>query len=257
MLIDTHAHLQDKVYSQDQAAVMTRAKNAGVELIIVVSYDESSSWQAVSLAAQHDCIFAVVGVHPHDACNFTPATAQVIKQLTAEKKVVAIGEIGLDYYRNLSPKDVQRQAFIAQLDLARELGLPVVVHSREATNEVIDILRKYTGLTGVIHCFSGNRSEAEELVGLGYLIGITGVVTFPRSLVLQDAVKYLPADKLLLETDAPYLAPQQHRGGRNEPSYLVHMAAKVAELRNTDSATIARQTTANAARLFKLPLAGV
>lgn len=250
MLVDTHAHLQDRVYARDIAEVLARATAAGVERIVNVSYDQSSSEQAVQLAREHHGIFAAVGTHPHDAASWSADSAVRLRQLAGEKKVVAIGEIGLDYHRNLSPKPAQQKAFIAQIELARELSLPIIVHSREATEDILAVLGNYRDLRGVIHCYSGTRTQAKKFLDLGYYLGITGIVTFPQAGELQAVAASVPLDRLLVETDAPYLAPQSFRGQRNEPAYVVEVAVQIAALKKIGLADVAKQTTLNAVELF-------
>ena len=251
MLVDTHAHLQDRVFAPDQDEVIARAVGAGIGRIVNVGYDRSSSEQAVLLARGHKEIFAAVGTHPHDAVSWEADSVGHLRVLAREKKVVGIGEIGLDYHRNLSPKSAQRQAFIAQIELAKELSLPIIVHSREATEDILAVLENYQGLRGVIHCYSGTRAQAEKFLDLGYYLGITGIVTFPQAGELQAVVTTVPLTKLLVETDAPYLAPQSSRGRRNEPGYVVEIAAKIADLKKADPADVAKQTTLNAEELFR------
>ncbi len=251
-MIDTHAHLQGQVFQSDQDAVIKRAFASGIQQIITVGYDYISSQGAVSLALQQEQVFASVGIHPHDASAWQGNTGTLLTALSQQKKVVAIGEIGLDYYRNLSPRDVQKKVFREQLTLAATISLPVIIHSREAGEEVLEIIKDFPGLTGVVHCFSGTLLLARKLVELGWYLGVTGAVTFPKAMDLQAAVREIPLERLLLETDAPYLAPQAHRGQRNEPSYLGEIAANIAALKNIEVSVVAEQTTKNARKLFKL-----
>ncbi|MEW6172522.1 MAG: TatD family hydrolase [Bacillota bacterium] len=250
-LIDTHCHLNDRRFDKDRPAVLQAAGAAGVEKIINVGYDIASSEQGVALAHSHPGIFAVVGVHPHDAAKASPDYLQVLKRLAGKKKILAIGEIGLDYYRDLSPRPTQRKVFVEQLKVAREVELPVVIHCREAIPDVYDILsREAIGLPGVMHCFSGNWEEAGRFLALGFYISIAGPVTFTKNDSLVEVVKLAPLERLLLETDAPYLAPVPYRGKRNEPAYLVHTARRVAEVRGLSLEEVAQATTENAAQLF-------
>ncbi len=250
-MIDTHAHLQDPAFKPDQDTAIQRALTAGIHYIITVGYDYLSSQAAVTLAQRQAPLFAAVGIHPHDASAWQENTSQVLIDLSRQEKVVAIGETGLDYYRNLSPRDIQKKVFAAQLELARKVSLPVIIHNRDVGEEVFGFLKDFPGLTGVIHCFSGTLFEARKFVDLGWYLGITGSVTFPKAAVLQDVVRDIPLERLLLETDAPYLAPQPHRGQRNEPSYLGYMASAVAGLKKIEVSVVAQQTTANAMKLFK------
>ncbi len=253
LLIDTHAHLQDQAFASDQDTAIQRALNAGIHYIITVGYDYISSQAAVTLAQRQASLFAAVGIHPHDASSWQESTSQLLTNLSQQKKVVAIGETGLDYYRHLSPREQQKKVFAQQLALAGKASLPVIIHSRNAGEEVLGFIKDFPQLTGVIHCFSGTLFEARQFVDLGWYLGITGSVTFPKATVLQEVVRDIPLEWLLLETDAPYLAPQPHRGQRNEPSYLGYMAAAVAGLKKIEVSVVAEQTTLNAQKLFKLP----
>ncbi|WP_334110355.1 TatD family hydrolase [Thermodesulfitimonas autotrophica] len=253
-LTDTHCHLDDERYETDRAAVVARARAAGVTRLVTVGYDLASSRRTVELAAALPGVYAVVGVHPHDAAGVSPEYLEELRRLAREPCVVAIGEIGLDFYRDLSPRPAQREVFVAQLNLARELGLPVVIHCREALGEVYAILRREAvGLSGVMHCFSGGWEEARRFLALGFYLSVAGPVTFAGARRPVEVVRQMPIERLLLETDAPYLAPVPHRGKRNEPAYLVHTAQKVAEIRGISLEELAAATTANAARLFGLP----
>lgn len=251
-MIDTHVHLQDKVYNRDIREIMQRAAQAGIESMVVVGYDYNSSEAAVTLCAQYAHLRAAVGVHPHDARNWSVPTAQQLKIIAVNKKVVAIGEIGLDYFRNLSSKEQQQTVFTEQLRLALELDLPVIIHSREAADDVLGVLKNYPLTRGVIHCYSGTVAQAEKFMALGYYLGICGNVTYPQAQLLKEVARTIPLERLLLETDAPYLAPQGQRGKRNEPALLVHSAEEIARLKGMAVATIARQTTENAKKLFRI-----
>lgn len=253
MLTDTHCHLDDPRFNADRPAVLDRARAAGVTRIITIGYDLASSQSGVEMAGSLPGVFTAVGVHPHDAAGTPTGYIESLRRLTALPRVVAVGEIGLDFYRDLSPRPVQREVFTAQLRLARELGLPVVIHCRDAHGEVYEILkREAAGLTGVMHCFSGSWEEAKRFLALGFHISIAGPVTFPQSSKLVEVARRVPLDRLLLETDAPYLTPVPHRGKRNEPAYLVHTVQKVAEIRGMSLADLAAATTESAARLFRL-----
>jgi TatD DNase family protein len=252
MLTDTHCHLGDRQFDADRNTVVERACAAGVRCFLTVGYDIPSSQRCTELAASIPGVFAVAGVHPHDAAGVPPDYLQVLRKLADEHKVVAIGEIGLDFYRDLSPRVLQREVFTRQLGLARELKMPVVIHCRDSMGEVYDILSRHgAGLSGVMHCFSGNWEEAEQFLAMGFYISIAGPVTFGKSGSLTEVAEKVPLDRLLLETDALYLAPVPCRGKRNEPAYLVHTARRVAEIRRLSFATVAAATSANAARLFK------
>ena len=252
MLIDTHCHLNHERFDGEADEALARAREAGVSACIVIGYDLPSSERAVELAAESPEVFAAVGVHPHDASTLDAPALERIRELSREPKVVAIGEIGLDFYRDLSPRDEQARAFRQQLALAADVGLPVVIHTRESVAETLQVLAQpeFTAVTGVLHCWSGSLAEANRAVELGYYLGVGGVVTFKNADSLRDVVRAAPADRLLLETDAPYLAPVPRRGKRNEPAYVAYVAAKVAEVLDTDQASVIRQTGANARRLF-------
>jgi TatD DNase family protein len=250
-LIDSHAHLDFPQFNQDRDLVIARARDAGLVGILNVGTDLPSSWAAVELAEQYDFIHAAVGVHPHDAQTVTSDVLDELRTLAGYPKVVAIGEIGLDYYRDLSPRPAQRRAFSDQLALAAELGLPVVVHSREAHGDVLASLRGWEG-TGVLHSYSGGPSLLVEVLSLGFAIGISGPVTFRKAESLRAVAASVPARGLLVETDCPYLTPKPHRGRRNEPAYVRYVAAAVARARETSVEEVAEATSDNARRIFGL-----
>ncbi|MHB1004799.1 MAG: TatD family hydrolase [Chloroflexota bacterium] len=256
-IIDTHAHLDDEGYT-DREGVLSRARAAGVARIITVGVDLPTSRAAVALAAAHPDVYAVVGVHPHEATRFDAQVLAALDELARLPKVVAIGEIGLDFYRDLSPRDAQRAAFRAQLELAARLGLPVVIHDRDAHAEVMARLREWALAgpgnreRGVLHCFSGDEEMAREAIDLGFYVSLAGPVTFPKATRLQHLATTLPLDRLLVETDCPYLTPEPLRGRRNEPANVRFVAERVAALRGLALAELARATTANAVRLFRL-----
>ncbi|HOR00227.1 MAG TPA: TatD family hydrolase [Anaerolineae bacterium] len=254
-LVDTHAHLAGEAYDADREQVLRRAAEAGVSWIVDVGADRASSMRAVALSESEPRVWAAVGVHPHDAATLDAATIAELRALAGRSRVVAIGEIGLDYYRDLAPRETQRRAFAQQLALALELGLPVIVHDREAHDDTLAILRaaaaRHGGsLRGVMHCFSGDAELAQHVVALGLYIGIAGPVTYPRTVALADVVRQAPLERLLVETDSPYLAPQSRRGRRNEPAYVRQMAERVAELRALSFEEVARATSSNARALF-------
>lgn len=259
-LIDSHAHLDDRRFAKDLEAVLERAAQAGVTRIITIGFDPATSQTAVDLARAHPGIYATVGIHPHAAKTVDEAVLAQLRVLSRQQPhVVAVGEIGLDFYRDLSPRHMQRQAFRQQLELADELGLPVVIHDRDSRGEVLNILagwvraRKSDRPPGVIHCFSGDAAQAKRAVGLGFAIGIDGPVTYPNARKLSEIVRAVPLDHLLIETDAPYLTPEPHRGRRNEPAYVRLVAERIAGLRGLALAEVAKITTANAQRVFGLP----
>lgn len=252
MLIDTHAHLDLEEFDRDRPTVLDRARSNGIGYIINTGFDLESSRRSIALAARHPQIFAAVGVHPHDAAKADAAVWAAIPELAAAPKVMAVGEIGLDYYRDLSPRTVQQAAFRRQIGIAKELNLPIIVHNRDAHADTLRILKeeKAGEAGGVLHCFSGSWEVAKECLDLGFHISFAGPVTFTNAPKLQDVVQKVPLDRLLVETDCPYLAPVPHRGKRNEPAYVHLVAEKIATLRELPLEELAAATTANARRLF-------
>ncbi|MFN4032739.1 MAG: TatD family hydrolase [Fimbriimonadales bacterium] len=248
---DTHCHLNHPDLYPEWQAALHRAQQSGVERVILIGYDLASSLLAVQLAEQSDALYAAVGVHPHDAAQYNSDTLQQLREWTRHPRVVAVGEIGLDFYRDLSPREAQYEAFHAQMQLAREQGLPVVIHCREAYEAVLTVLSEYPDVRGVLHCFSGTPAQAERGLALGYFLGIGGVVTFKSAETLRAIVQGMPRDRLLLETDAPYLAPHPYRGKRNEPAYLPLIAQQVAALWDAPLETVSELTEANTQRLFQ------
>jgi TatD DNase family protein len=238
----------------DRAAVVERALQAGVSRIMNPGIDLESSRRAVALAGQFDPVFAAVGIHPHDAGKATEGQLAELRQLAMHKKVKAIGEIGLDYYRDLSPREKQKWAFGRQLALAQALDLPVIVHNRDAHADVLSMLvgwvRGYPQARGVLHSFSGDRAQLVETLDIGFAIGITGPVTFPQADELRAVAQVAPLERILIETDAPYLTPVPRRGRRNEPAYVRHVAQKIAEVRGMTFERVAEITSANASKLF-------
>jgi len=252
-LADSHCHLDDRQFDADREAVIERALAAGVELMLAIgSGDGPPDLEAgVRLAEAHVAVYATVGVHPHDASKATPETYRRLEELLAHPKVVAIGEIGLDYHYDFSPREAQREVFTRQLRLAREAGKPVIIHTREAWEETLRLLAEHAPLVGIMHCFSGGPEEARECLDLGFHLSFAGVVTFPKALRVQAAARATPLERLLVETDAPYLAPVPVRGKRNEPAFVVHTARKLAELRSETFEQVAAATTANFRRLCR------
>jgi len=254
-LIDSHAHIYGREFHPDFAEMLQRANEAGVSHIITVGADLESSREACELAARHEQIHCAVGIHPHDAVRVTDKCYEVVRELaTRHPKVVGIGEIGLDFYRDRSPRDVQEQVFRRFIRLARELSLPVIVHDRDAHERVMAILReeKAEEVGGVLHCFSGDLSMARECVEMGFFISIPGTVTYPNNETLREVVRGTKIEHLLLETDCPYLAPVPFRGKRNEPAHVRFAAEKVAEIKGLSLADVGRITTLNTRRLFRI-----
>lgn len=258
-LVDTHCHLNMAVFEDDLEAVLQRAQEAGITKILVPGTDLETSRRAVALAGEHPGVYAAVGFHPHDAESWTANSRSDLKKLADQPKVIAIGEIGLDYYRNYSAPEVQRKVFQEQLDLARELGLPVVIHNREAIHDILPILKQWAGdlpetlkgRSGVLHAFSADPEAASKAIGLGFYIGVAGPITFRKAEALRGLVGVLPQDRILTETDAPYMTPDPHRGKRNEPGYVQYVAAAIANTRQVDIDMTREQTAVNARVLFQ------
>ncbi len=253
--IDSHCHLDMDAYD-DCDLVIKRAVEAGVRHIITIGIDLPSSEAALKLAGKYPSLSCAVGIHPHSATDVDRETGSRIKKMVQNKDVLAIGEIGLDYAKNYADKDTQIHAFRYQLELAKELNLPVIIHDREAHDDVMDILGEFAPFPagGVMHCFSGDKALALEVIKLGFYISVPGVVTFKNARTLQEAVRVVPLESLILETDGPFLTPAPYRGHRNEPSYMLYTAEKVAELKGMKLADLVRQTTLNTQKLFSKKL---
>lgn len=256
MLIDSHAHIQGKEYAGETAAVIERARQAGVEKIIAVggAGDMSSNIDAVALADAFSNIYATVGMHPHDAKDVSAEDLAKLRELAAHSKVVAVGETGLDYYYDHSPRDVQRRVFSQFIHMARETVLPIVVHERDAAKEAADLLRSEGGgkLSGVIHCFTGNYEAACAYLDLGFYISFTGIITFKNADPLRDVVRRVPLERMLVETDSPYLTPVPHRGKRNEPAHVRWVAETIAKIKAVSFEEVAAITAHNTQDLFKI-----
>jgi len=252
MLIDSHAHLEMKEFDSDRWEVIERARQAGIDCIVTVGTNLNLSRKALSIACQYENIYATVGVHPHDVSAVCDKTFDDLKVLAEDPKVVAYGEIGLDYFRNLSPREKQIEMFGRQLELAAELKLPVIIHDRDAHEETLSLIKSSGVRHGVFHCFSGDWAMARQCIDLGFYISVPGVVTFDKSKVLQEVVRQAPIDSILLETDCPYLAPVPHRGKRNEPSFIVHTAKKVAGIKGMTWEDVAQTAARNTRKLFGL-----
>lgn len=251
-LVDSHVHLDDKQFDPDRAEVIERALGAGVERMLAIGTGSGPPdlEAALRLARQHAFIYATVGVHPHDAAKATPETFTALETLAADARVLAIGEIGLDYHYDFSPREVQRDVFVAQLKLAGRAGKPIVIHTREAWDDTLLLLREHWSGGGIMHCFSGGPAEARQALDLGFYLGFGGVLTFPKADALREAARLAPEGRLLLETDAPYLAPVPKRGKRNEPAFLLESARRLAEVRGATPERIAERTTRNFERLM-------
>ncbi|MBI2952862.1 MAG: TatD family hydrolase [Chloroflexi bacterium] len=258
MIIDTHAHLDQPEFENDVDEVIRRAQEVGVEAIVSIGLDVASSRSTIALAERYEIVWATVGVHPHYAATFDEATMDELRSLARHSKVVAIGETGLDYYRMRAPRDAQIKAFEGQLTLAKELGIPVIVHDRDAHDDAVAILRKSSlpppeegGFAGVLHCFSGDVQMAFEGISRGFAISIAGPVTYPKAERLADVVRSVPVSALVVETDSPFLTPQRFRGRRNEPAYVRFVVEQIAQLCSEPVEAIAFATSDNARRLFR------
>ena len=254
-LFDTHAHLHFPEFAADLDAVMERARAAGVRRMVTVGTEVASSRAALALAGERDDVWASAGIHPHDAAAADEAAFAEIERLAREPRVVAVGEIGLDFFRDLSPRPVQHAVFRRLLDVARRVGKPVIVHCREAHEEVLAALANggVGEAGGVMPCFSGDVAVARRCLDLGLAVSLAGPLTYPKARALPEVARFVPADRLVVETDCPYLPPQGHRGQRNEPAYLAVTAARVAELRGEPLADVARRLSDNARALFRVP----
>lgn len=254
VLVDTHAHLDMEDLRRQLPEVLKRARDNGICAIVTIGIDYDSSREALEIARENPMVYATIGVHPHNAKDLKKDDFIKIKELANERKVVAYGEIGLDFFKNFSPKDIQLKVFEEQLDLVEELGLPVVIHERNAQDEVYSILKSRNSKLnrGIIHCFSGNVDIAKRFIELGFLISIPGIVTFKKAETLRQVVKEIPLDSILLETDAPFLAPEPYRGKTNEPSYILWTAKAVANLRGISLDELAHITTENAKKIFNI-----
>ena len=254
MLVDTHAHLGMPQFNEDRNQVIQRAIETGVELIFAVGTDMRDCRKAIEIARRSERVFAIIGIHPHHAKDVTEATYSHLRTFSNDAKVKAIGEIGLDFYRNLSPREIQMMRFREQIRLAKEVGLPIVVHARDAHKEVIGILREegIQGTGGVMHCFSGDYDMAKSCMDLGLFISIPGTITYKGNSELREVVKKVPLDRILVETDCPFLSPMPFRGKRNEPAYVKITASKLAEVKGLSLDEVARITSRNAKTVFRL-----
>lgn len=254
MLIDSHAHLDMEDFDADRDLVIRRARQGGVERIVTIGIDLNSSKKAIEIAKKYEFVYATVGCHPHNANEADARDLEKLRDLASEPKVVAWGEIGLDFFRRHSSPDKQVKAFERQLDIAFEQGLPVIIHDRDAHTELLRILKKRKRLyRGVIHCFSGNYDLAMAVVEMGFCISFPGTVTYKNAADTQTAASRIPLERLLVETDCPYLTPVPHRGKRNEPLFVNHTAEKIAQLRQMEFKQLSEATSANTIRLFNLP----
>ena len=259
MLIDTHAHLDDARYEADRDAMIARARQAGVETMITIGCDLATSRAAVALADRYPFVYASIGVHPHEVKHIEDDWYDAFRQLAHQGNVIAYGEIGLDYHYNHSSPEEQRNRFREQIQLAREFKLPIIIHTREAQDDTVRILReeRASEMGGVFHCFSGDAWLAKDALDLGFYLSFSGILTFQSATMLREIAKTVPVDRLLIETDCPYLTPIPHRGKRNEPAYVKYVAELLATIKSNDTVLtvedMARITSENARRLFKIP----
>jgi len=248
-LIDSHCHLDDHQFDADREQAIERALAAGVTSMLAIGTGDGPPDLecALRLADRYSFIYATIGVHPHDARKATPETFDRLRGLAGHAKVLAIGEIGLDYHYDFSPRDVQREVFAAQLDLAAEARLPIVIHTREAWEDTLDLVRAAgrVPVRGIMHCFTGNAEQARQALELGFHLAFGGVITFPKAEEVREAARLTPPDRLLVETDCPYLAPVPHRGKRNEPAYVGDTVKRLAAVRGEDADQLAEQTSRN------------
>ena len=254
MLFDTHAHYDDEAFDADRDAVLTALPGQGVGLVLNPGCDVESSRKAVQYAAAYPHVYAAVGIHPENCGGYTAGDLAALRQLAQQPKVAAIGEIGLDYYwAENPPRDFQRQVLRDQLALAGELALPVIIHDREAHADTLSIIREFPGVTGVFHCFSGSPEMAQELLQMGWYLGFDGPVTYKNARRAPEVAAVTPLDRMLIETDSPYMTPVPYRGRRNDSGYVHLVAEKLAEWKGVTPEEIARITTENGKRLFRIP----
>ncbi len=251
MIFETHAHFDDRRFKDDRDEILNSLKDFNIGNVINIGADMKSSKRSIDLAKKYDFIYASVGVHPHSAKDLNDDEFLRLKEMAKHKKVVAIGEIGLDFYYNYSEKDIQRFWFKKQMEFANEINLPVIIHSRDADQETFDmIMQADIKKKGVIHCYSGSAEMAKEYVKKGYYIGVGGVVTFPSAKKLVETVEKIPIEYILLETDCPYMAPVPKRGERNDSRYLEYISIKVSEIKKMSTSEVIEKTEENAKRLF-------
>ncbi|MDC2867475.1 MULTISPECIES: TatD family hydrolase [unclassified Bacillus (in: firmicutes)] len=252
MLFDTHSHLNAEQFKEDLQEVIARMKEVGVSYTVVVGFDEVTIKKAIELAETHDFIYAAVGWHPVDAIDMTEEHLEWLEELAAHPKVVALGEMGLDYHWDKSPKEVQKEVFRKQIRLARKVNLPIIIHNRDATQDIVDILKEENAseVGGIMHCFSGSVEVAKQCVEMNFLISLGGPVTFKNAKKPKEVAMEIPMEQLLIETDCPYLTPHPFRGQRNEPSYVKLVAEEIAKLKGLSYEEVAIKTTENAKKLF-------
>ena len=252
MLFDTHAHLNDPAFDPDRAELLSGLPDQGIELVLNAGCSLKSSYACIALAEQYPFIYASVGSHPDAADEVNEAVIEEYRKLCKHDRVKAIGEIGLDYYYEDIPREVQLRAFRMQMELARETGMPVIIHERDAHQDGMTVVKEFPTVTGVFHCYSGSAEMARQLVNLGWYIGFTGVLTFKNARKAVETASSIPLERIVLETDCPFMAPEPVRGKRNDPGYLYRMAEKLAELRGISVDEVHSITTANAKRLYRI-----
>ena len=255
MFIDSHAHLDDERFNEDRTELINSLKENKIDMVLNIGYDLESSRASVQLANEYSQIYAVIGVHPHDAQDVPEDYLDQLRELSKEEKVLAIGEIGLDFYYDNSPRETQRKVFKEQIGLAKELNLPVVIHTRDADQETFEIIKEAVqngGLRGVMHCYSGSVEMAREYLKLGFYISLGGPVTFKKARVPKEVAKAVPLNRLFIETDCPYLTPEPFRGRRNEPKYVAYTAETIAEIKGISIEELAEVTSRNVKELFEI-----
>ncbi|HIV74431.1 MAG TPA: TatD family hydrolase [Candidatus Pseudogracilibacillus intestinigallinarum] len=254
MLFDTHVHLNADQFIEDREETINRALEAGVTKMVVVGFDEETIRLAIEIAETYDFIYAAVGWHPVDAIDYKESHLEWLEELTKHEKVVALGEMGLDYYWDTSPKDIQADVFRKQIHLAKKVNMPIIIHNREATADIIKILQEENAaeVGGIMHCYSATREELQACLEMNFYISLAGPVTFKNAKEVKEVAKVVPLDRLLIETDAPYLAPHPYRGKRNEPAYVKLVAEEIARLREMSLEDVSRITTENALKIFRL-----
>ena len=252
MLFDTHAHMNDPAFDEDRKEMILGLKDKGVDFVMNVGCCLESSGDCIKLAEEYPFVYASVGSHPDSADEVNEEVIEKYRQMAKHPKVMAIGEIGLDYYYETIPREVQQKAFRMQMALAKELDMPVIVHERNAHDDGMRIVKEFKGVTGVFHCYSGSAEMARQLVDMGWYIGFTGVLTFKNARKAVETAERIPLERIVLETDCPFMAPEPHRGKRNDPGYLPYMAQRLADIRGIPAEDVIRITTENAKKLYRI-----
>lgn len=252
MLFDTHAHINDERFDEDRESLILSLESGGVGAFCEIGYDMASSLRALELAEKYEFVYAACGVHPHDTDSLAPSDMDSLRKMLKADKCVALGEIGLDYYYDNSLRENQRKWFDIQLSVAEETGMPITVHSRDSMGDTLDILRSHDVTGGIIHCYSGSVESAKILLDMGYYISFAGPVTFKNAVTALEVIKYVPADRMLIETDSPYLAPVPYRGKRNCPLYVAEVARKIAGIKEMTFEDVAHVTFENAKKVYRI-----